>query len=431
MYAGFRSRLAAIRGAKWSAVLASLMVAVAVGACGDDNDSSSSGNERRAAVERPTGAPIKIMTDATVGNAVSDNPGVFSSAKAAAEAINAEGGVKGRPIEIITCNNRLTANGAAACARQAARERVVAYTGQDSFTDAYRPILEGADIASTLVATSPPDVQIPLQYPVNGGFVLEINGAPLAAQKAGARTVAFASLEFPGAEENLNNGKRAAEALGLRVVKVIGVPLTQTTFGTTVQQLRDAEPDAVIMYITAPQAANLVQTARQQGFTPSWVAALAAFNYEQFQTFSRAGDNLWMVSALPPATASEEFDGIAAYNEQMDAAAEAGLGDTGEDKRDSNSLNTWVQIHAIAQLAETIDGEITNTSILEALRSSEGIDVQGLVDWSPGGTGYVGFPKITDGGALYYGQIENGEYTPEAEPTRVFEEIGLEQEGGA
>jgi len=431
MHAELRRRLAAVRGMKWSAVLASVLVAFALAACGDD-ESSSSGAGTRTAVERPTGAPIKIMTDATVGNAVSDNPGVFAGAKAAAEAINAAGGVQGRPIEIVTCNNRLTANGAAACARQAVRERVVAYTGQDSFTDAYRPILEGARIPSTLVATSPPDVQIPLQYPVNGGFVLEVYGAPQAAKQAGARTVAFASLEFPGAEENLNNGKRAAEALGLEVVKVIGVPLTQTTFGTTVQQLRDADPDAVIMYITAPQAANLVQTARQQGFTPSWVASLAAFNYEQFQTFSRASDNLWMISALPPASAAEQFPGIQKYNDQLDAAGEAGISDTGEDKRDSNSLNTWVQVQALAKLAETIDGEITNESMLAALQEAEGLDVEGLVTWSPGGTGYEGFPKITDGGALYVGPIENGVYTPESTtPTKVFEEIGLARDGGA
>jgi len=429
MYAGSGSRMR-IRGAKWSAVLASLLAAVALGACGDDDDGSSSASSASSGAERPTGAPIKIMTDATVGNAASDNPGVFASAKAAAEAINGAGGVKGRPIEIVTCNNRLTANGAAACARQAVREKVVAYTGQDSFTDGYKPILESEKIPSTLVATSPPDVQIPLQYPVNGGFVLEVYGASQAAKQAGAKTVAFASLEFPGAEENLNNGKRAAEALGLEVVKVIGVPLSQTTFGTTVQQLRDADPDAVIMYITAPQAANLAQTARQQGFNPVWVASLAAFNYEQFQTFARASENLWMISALPPASASDQFPGIQAYNDELDAAGDAGIADTGEDKRDSNSLNTWVQVHALAKLAETIGGEITNTSMLEALQSTDNLDVEGLVDWSPGGTGYEGFPKITDGGALFVGPIENGVYTPEStEPTKVFEEIGLPKDG--
>jgi branched-chain amino acid transport system substrate-binding protein len=208
------------------------------------------------------------------------------------------------------------------------------------------------------------------------------------------------------------------------------VPLTQTTFGTTVQQLRQAKPDAVIMYITAAQAANLAQTGRQQGFTPIWAAALAGFNTKQFETFSHASDNLWMVSALPPASAKDQFPGIAKYNQEMDAAADAGVSDTAESNRDSNSLNTWVQVHALANVAKTIEGEVTNESMLAALRSAKNVDVEGLVNWSAGGTGYVGFPKITDGGALYVGPIKDGSYTPQSTtPTKIFEEIGLSKMG--
>ena len=67
--------------------------------------------------------PIKLIVIAPVQTPIQNYPDAFAGAQAAAAAINKKGGIKGRRIQILTCNTQSNANVAVACAREAVPRR--------------------------------------------------------------------------------------------------------------------------------------------------------------------------------------------------------------------------------------------------------------------------------------------------------------------
>ena len=75
------------------------------------------------------GAPIKLYVSAAVASGTQNYPDSQAGAEAAAAAINKAGGIKGRQIQILFCNNQSVSATAVNCARQAVDAGVVAVVG--------------------------------------------------------------------------------------------------------------------------------------------------------------------------------------------------------------------------------------------------------------------------------------------------------------
>ena len=88
------------------------------------------------------------MVSAPVDTQLPPYPNIPGAAEVYEQYINDNGGVAGRPLDIITCDNKGDPNEGANCARQAVEEQVVAVVGSFTF-DASRiiPVLEEANIA--------------------------------------------------------------------------------------------------------------------------------------------------------------------------------------------------------------------------------------------------------------------------------------------
>ncbi|MFJ1810041.1 MULTISPECIES: ABC transporter substrate-binding protein [unclassified Streptomyces] len=115
--------------------------------------------------------PIVVMTWAPEGTSATNKPGMPAFARAYARWINANGGLNGRKLEVLTCNDHNDTVSAAECARRAVKEKAVAVVGSYSqHSDAFFPHLEGAGIpyiGGYGVTNS--EFTSPLSYPVNGG----------------------------------------------------------------------------------------------------------------------------------------------------------------------------------------------------------------------------------------------------------------------
>ncbi|WP_030941008.1 ABC transporter substrate-binding protein [Streptomyces sp. NRRL S-646] len=115
--------------------------------------------------------PITVMTWAPSDTSATNKPGMPAFAQAYARWINAHGGINGRKLNVLTCNEHNDSVAAAKCARLAVKENVVAVVGSYSqYGDSYLPELEGSGIpyiggygVTTAEFTSP------MSYPVNGG----------------------------------------------------------------------------------------------------------------------------------------------------------------------------------------------------------------------------------------------------------------------
>lgn len=117
------------------------------------------------------GGPVTVMTWAPEKTAATNKPGMPAMAKAYARWVNANGGIDGRELKVLTCNDRNDTVAAAKCARRAAAEDVVAVVGSYSqhgraflapLESAGIPYIGGYGVTDDEFASA-------LSYPVNGG----------------------------------------------------------------------------------------------------------------------------------------------------------------------------------------------------------------------------------------------------------------------
>ncbi|MFI5822723.1 ABC transporter substrate-binding protein [Streptomyces rishiriensis] len=117
------------------------------------------------------GDPIVVMTWAPEGTSATNEPGMPAFARAYARWVNAAGGLNGRKLKVLTCNEHNDTVAASKCARQAVKEHAVAVVGSYSqHSDAFFPHLEGAGIPYIGgYGVTNAEFTSPLSYPVNGG----------------------------------------------------------------------------------------------------------------------------------------------------------------------------------------------------------------------------------------------------------------------
>lgn len=128
--------------------------------------------------------PIVVMTWAPVDTKSTNMPGMLAMAQAFEAYVNDQGGLGGRKLKVLTCNDRDDSVTVAGCVQQATEAGVVAVVGSYSeqggtFTTALDtagiPYLGGYGITQD-------EFQSPMSYPVNGGLptLLAGNGRQLA-----------------------------------------------------------------------------------------------------------------------------------------------------------------------------------------------------------------------------------------------------------
>ncbi|WP_195730536.1 ABC transporter substrate-binding protein [Streptomyces albidoflavus] len=115
--------------------------------------------------------PVTVMTWAPERTGATDKPGMPAMAEAIARWVNASGGVDGHELKVLTCDAGNNSEGAAACARRAVREDVVAVVGSYSqHGRSFLSPLEAADIPYIGgYGVTGEEFTSPLSYPVNGG----------------------------------------------------------------------------------------------------------------------------------------------------------------------------------------------------------------------------------------------------------------------
>ncbi|MFE2013211.1 ABC transporter substrate-binding protein [Streptomyces sp. NPDC059491] len=158
--------------------------------------------------------PVTVMTWAPDQTRATNMPGMPAMAQAYARWVNAQGGIDGHELRVLTCNEQNTSAGASDCARRAVRENAVAVVGSYSQNGrAFMAPLEAAGIPYIGgYGISEDEFTSPLSYPVNGGQASLIagHGMQLAAscrKVSLVRPDTIAGDKLPGL---LNSGLRKA-----------------------------------------------------------------------------------------------------------------------------------------------------------------------------------------------------------------------------
>jgi ABC-type branched-subunit amino acid transport system substrate-binding protein len=375
------------------AAVLSLMAA----ACGSNSGSSGSGS----------GAPIKIMDITTLtspGQSLNVYPESPAAANAAANAINAHGGIDGHPIQIIVCDDQANPDQAAVCGRDAVSDRVVAATSQSLLSASYIKELVAANIplvGNAVVGSA--DFTSPYSFPIGASVLSTYPAGALGLIKDGDTKIGILRIAT-SLDTITDDATRAGiKSGGGTLVADVAVPTTVTDYGPYAQQLKQAGADGVVLIESEAAQVGVIQAAAEIGYHPKWAIAYGSLTNSQLRQLASLVDGSVVYSTLPLVT-DTALPGIKSFIAQMKAEQPH---DAAASMLDSTSLGVWLAIYAIAGTLAGAHGDITSTVMLRRLRALHSLSLQGLLTWEPNHKGPALQPRVSTG-LIYLSQVQNG-----------------------
>jgi ABC-type branched-subunit amino acid transport system substrate-binding protein len=349
-----------------------LSVALLLLAACSSSSKNTAGNGPSGAA-RPATDDIKVMVIAPFTLAVAPSKANYDAVRIQADDQNAKGGINGHKIVVIGCDDQGDPNVGAKCAQQAVSDHVVAILGEFSFvTSVIWPVIAPAGIPSIgLIQYGPDTMTARAAWPITPPVVAAEGSATgyLAKQKgckriADAQADAGANSKVPVA---LN--KKAAANAGATYVGPFLLPATGS--------LANA-PAIAKSIVDKADCANIADG--QNGITlmkailqidPNFHFATNALSLPgDWPTQMGSGASaVTAIGGLAPDTSSAP--GIQAYLSGMKAKASG-------DPLSDISKQAWASFYAFEQVASTITGDITASTVTAALGHAANVTTEGM-----------------------------------------------------
>ncbi|SDL15758.1 ABC transporter substrate-binding protein [Streptomyces indicus] len=342
--------------------------------------------------------PVTVMTWAPENTKSTNAPGVPAMAQAYARWVNANGGLNGRELKVITCNEHNKVSGAADCARRAVDAEVTAVVG--SYSQYGRSFLsaleaEGIPFIGGFGLTDD-EFTSPLSYPVNGGQVALMagNGRQLAehCQRVSlVRPDTIAGDDLPElldyslkqagrpaaadirAKEDANDfAAQAAKAL-----EAAGAPESlATTLG--VEGAREQARKGCVTAALGDRTATFFDSFRREreDFQEVRVGSVAG-SIDQ-TAINRGGgksgvyEGAYFTGWYPAA-------GDARWEPMRKVISEHAFNDNRIDPADASVQNTWIAYTVLKQVVESLgDGTVDADAVTQALNDGLRVKTGGL-----------------------------------------------------
>ncbi|MGW5974293.1 ABC transporter substrate-binding protein [Streptomyces sp. NPDC055186] len=349
---------------------------------------------------------ITVMTWAPEETKATNKPGMPAFARAYARWVNSEGGINGRKLNVLTCNERNDSVAAARCARTAVRENAVAVVGSYSqHADDFLPTLEGAGIpyiGGYGITTD--EFTSPLSYPVNGGQPALLAGLGRAlADSCGPVTLI-----------------RPDTIAGDQLPPLLDSGLTAGGHEPTADQRAEEEAteyegqskQALETSTTDPEAPGCVVPAlgdRTGTFMDSFRRARA--DYPDVRTATVMG-SVDQTTINTSGGASSPYEGSyvtgwypvssdALWDPMKDVIKKEAFGDNRIDPADTGVQTTWIAYTVLKQVLESLgDEEVSSGSVTRTLNKGLKVETGGLTPtlrWHfQDKLAAVGFPRLVN-----------------------------------
>jgi ABC-type branched-subunit amino acid transport system substrate-binding protein len=346
------------------------------------------------------------MTWAPMDTGATDKPGMPAFAQAYGRWINAHGGINGRELRVLVCNEHNDSVGAAKCARRAVREKAVAVVGSYSqYADSFFPPLEGAGIPyiggygiTTAEFTSP------LSYPVNGGqpALLAGLGRKLAAAcgpVALVRPDSIAGDELPGLlDSGLKAGRHAAA--GDQLAEEEATEYSAQSQRALEQVTTDPEQEGCVVPALGDRTGTFMDSFRRaRADFPEVRAATVLGSVDQTVIDASGGRSGpyegAYITGWYPVTGDPRWDGM------KKVIREQAFLDNRIDPADAGVQTTWIAYTVFRRVVEELgDGEVTADRVRQTLDRGVKVDTGGLTPplrWEfAAELAAVGFPRLVN-----------------------------------
>jgi branched-chain amino acid transport system substrate-binding protein len=356
----------------------------------------------------PSGEPIKLLTVTTLNANGPTYENIAITAELAAGYINDNGGINGRPIEVEVCDEQFDAAVAAGCARQAVENDVVSVVGSFTyFAEAIVPVIAESDITwfGACCPISPSELSSPHSFPIGNQPMYSV-GEVKRAVEDGCESINAVIAE--GADAIFRTPmENAMKAYGREFGDVIITPTIAQDYSAEVARATtDADCIVVVMsetpFLTWNTALQQADTEVKQYGNQGNLNAISAKGAEEVTNGN-------IIAGMYPDISTAPWD-------EYRAALEANNID--QEANDFNSLGgmgTWAAYMGFAQIAATIDGDVTAASFFEAASTTTELDLGGMVpvldftqEWTDGLPGYTRLFNRS----VVYSMLEDGQVVP-------------------
>ena len=393
------------------------LLGFALSACGGGDTADEPAAEEPAAeepaaeepaAEAPTGDPIKLMTVTTLNANGPTYENIAITANLAAEYINDQGGINGRPVEVIVCDEQFDPAIAATCARDAVAEGVVSVVGSFTyFAESIVPVIAESDITwfGACCPISPSELTSPHSFNIGNQPMYAVGEVKRAVEDGceaiNAVIVEGADAIFRGPMEN------AMTAYGKEFGDVIITPTIAQDYSAEVAR---ATTDADCMVVVMSETPFLTwNTALQQSGSDikqygnqGNLNAISAKGAEQVTDGN-------IISGMYPDISTEPWDEYRMMLEKNNVDQVA------NDFNSLGGMGTWAAYMGFYQIASGIEGDLTAASFFEAASNTSSLDLGGMVpvldfttEWTDGLPGYTRLFNRS----VVYSQLSNGEVIP-------------------
>lgn len=331
--------------------------------------------EPQAAAETPaaeaeaTAEAIKIGFYAPItGPAAADGEAATRGGELATQLINEQGGILGRPVELVVYDDAFSPDEAANVTRRLIEQDKVAavVSGSYSFTTrAGAPIAQEAGIPFMAAYAVHPSVTETGEYVWRIGALATVQGlagAELVANNLGAKDVAILVIDNDFGVSLVDAFKARAAELGLNIVYEEKYPLGESDFRPLLGGIAAANPEALYATGYYAEAASLVSQMAEAGMD---IQVVGQEGYDSPTFLKLAGDAANDVIFTTDLDRDSERPAVQEFLKRFQ--------ETYDEQADAVAASAFDAVRVIAAGIEA-GGATEPARILEGLRSLENFD---------------------------------------------------------
>jgi ABC-type branched-subunit amino acid transport system substrate-binding protein len=349
----------------------------------------------------PTGEPIVLYSSIPMSGG-SDLTSLRVGGEVAASAVNAAGGVQGRPLKFVACDMKLTPAGSEECGRAAIDDGAVAMVmSQDAFGGAITlTSAKGIPSFGNCVCTAE-DAVNELSYPTIQGPVSQA-AQGIIAGALGAKTVSAALFDGAAGDTIGANVAMGLALYGLKLDIPVKIPQNAGDLSPYIAQL--AEADAVVVITNPNTSINVIRSLAEMGYDGQVISSASLVTPDDLGRLGDAAEGLYIAAGSIPST-SAGAPGVDEFNAEFD--------EYGDDStpRGGYAVEAWAAIHLIANVMQDMD-TIDSASLITAMTSAGTLQVQPAVpvDFSAPVEAFAPVRSFTS--KFYIDQVKDGVFVP-------------------
>ena len=398
---------------KLFALVLSLAMLLSLAACGGTSTERTDEpvkNEESTEPEAPADGenkPIKIgvygmFTGATAGHGICQLEGI----QQVCDAVNADGGINGRLLELVSYDDAGTTEGATKAATRLIEEDGVQVIAGDLLSSnvlAVAPLAEAAKVLHVGTGTGASWTNIGLDYTYRAVAIGTLPVITMGEELVdmGMKSIALISVESEYGQSGRNDVLKVAEDCGIEVKADLTYQSADTDFTGIIAKAMAAEADTIVLYGLSTELAMIVKQLRQNGYNDLVFTAEGVTASEMFTVCGSASNGVVGASAyfIPPTP-----DG--GTSELMREQLKIYYDEKGEMPYGEAFYRGYDQMSLIVEALKNCDNPDSGESIMNAFREISGLTLMGgTFDFTAGtGDGLSATNKymIMDGAIVAY-----------------------------